>query len=83
DAGGFILVISAAFFSGFRWALTQLLLLRNSATSNPFSSIFFLSPVMFVTLFAMAVPIEGFGPLFVGLGRLTEKFGSAATPFPP
>lgn len=81
DAGGFILVISAAFFSGFRWALTQLLLLRNSATSNPFSSIFFLSPVMFVTLFAMAVPIEGFGPLFVGLGRLTEKFGTAATPF--
>lgn len=81
DTGGFFLVISAAFFSGFRWALTQLLLLRNSATSNPFSSIFFLSPVMFITLFAMAVPIEGFGPLFEGLSRLSEKFGPTATPF--
>ncbi|PHH72783.1 hypothetical protein CDD83_4878 [Cordyceps sp. RAO-2017] len=44
--GGFVLVISAAFFSGFRWGLTQILLLRNPATSNPFSSIFFLSPVI-------------------------------------
>lgn len=35
--GGFVLVISAAFFSGFRWGLTQILLLRNPATSNPFS----------------------------------------------
>lgn len=81
ELGGFFLVISAAFFSGFRWALTQLLLLRSSATSNPFSSIFYLSPIMFVVLFAMAIPVEGFGPLFAGLGRLAEKFGTAATPF--
>lgn len=77
---GFILVISAAFFSGFRWALTQLLLLRNPATSNPFSSIFYLSPVMFVTLFAMAIPVEGFGPLFEGLGRISAEFGTFMTP---
>src|SRR5580700_3547714 len=50
SALGFVLVISAAFFSGFRWALTQILLLRNPATSNPFSSIFFLAPIMFLTL---------------------------------
>ena len=31
---GFALVISAAFFSGFRWALTQILLLRNPATGR-------------------------------------------------
>lgn len=80
ELGGFFLVISAAFFSGFRWALTQLLLLRSSATSNPFSSIFFLSPIMFAVLFVMAIPVEGFGPLFAGLGRLAEKFGTAATP---
>lgn len=78
--GGFVLVISAAFFSGFRWGLTQLLLLRNPATSNPFSSIFFLSPVMFFTLLAIAIPVEGFGPLFEGLGRLHGEFG-LLTPF--
>ena len=73
---GFVLVISAAFFSGFRWALTQILLLRNPATSNPFSSILFLAPVMFVVLFVMAVPVEGFGPLAAGLGALAEKEGA-------
>lgn len=77
---GFILVISAAFFSGFRWGLTQLLLLRNPATSNPFSSIFFLSPIMFVTLFAMAIPVEGFHDLFEGLGRISNEFGTFMTP---
>lgn len=77
---GFLLVISAAFFSGFRWGLTQLLLLRNPATSNPFSSIFFLSPVMFITLFAMAIPVEGFSELFEGLGRISQEFGTLMTP---
>ncbi|KAJ6782847.1 hypothetical protein PWT90_02846 [Aphanocladium album] len=77
---GFLLVISASFFSGFRWGLTQLLLLRNPATSNPFSSIFFLSPVMFITLFAMAIPVEGFGPLFEGFTRISKEFGTFMTP---
>ncbi|ATY63382.1 nucleotide-sugar transporter, putative [Cordyceps militaris] len=77
---GFLLVISAAFFSGFRWGLTQLLLLRNPATSNPFSSIFFLSPIMFITLFAMAIPMEGFSELFEGLDRISQEFGTIMTP---
>ncbi|OAA64831.1 hypothetical protein ISF_04241 [Cordyceps fumosorosea ARSEF 2679] len=77
---GFLLVISAAFFSGFRWGLTQLLLLRNPATSNPFSSIFFLSPIMFITLFAMAIPVEGFGELFEGFNRISAEFGTFMTP---
>lgn len=72
---GFVLVILAAFFSGFRWGLTQILLLRNPATSNPFSSIFFLAPIMFVTLFIIAIPVEGFHDLFIGLGALIEKKG--------
>lgn len=76
DALGFALIISAAFFSGFRWALTQILLLRNPATSNPFSSIFFLAPVMFVSLGVMAIPIEGFGALAKGLGALAEQEGA-------
>lgn len=78
--GGFFLVISAAFFSGFRWGLTQILLLRNPATSNPFSSIFFLTPVMFFTLLVIAIPVEGFGPLWDGLKALSTEYGPVATP---
>ncbi|KAG6000476.1 hypothetical protein E4U43_001590 [Claviceps pusilla] len=78
--GGFVLVISAAFFSGLRWSLTQILLLRNPATSNPFSSILFLSPVMFVLLFALAIPVEGFGPLGEGLKLLSAEWGPIWTP---
>ena len=76
DALGFILVILAAFFSGFRWALTQILLLKNPATSNPFSSIFFLAPVMFVSLAIIAVPVEGFVDLAHGLKALVDAKGA-------
>lgn len=78
--GGFVLVISAAFFSGFRWGLTQILLLRHPSTSNPFSSIFFLTPIMFLILFALAIPVEGFGPLVEGFGKLTDEFGVLLPP---
>lgn len=72
---GFILVMTASFCSGFRWSLTQILLLRNPATSNPFSSIFFLTPVMFAALFILAIPIEGFPALSEGFHILTEEKG--------
>lgn len=75
DTLGFILVILAAFFSGFRWALTQILLLKNPATSNPFSSIFFLAPVMFFSLAIIALPVEGFGGLAHGLKALVDAKG--------
>ncbi|GKT83478.1 LOW QUALITY PROTEIN: triose-phosphate transporter [Colletotrichum tofieldiae] len=74
---GFILVISAAFFSGFRWGLTQILLLRNPATSNPFSSIFFLAPVMFLTLIVIAIPVEGSPP---SSRALVAEWGVIMTP---
>ncbi len=77
---GFILVISAAFFSGFRWGLTQILLLRNPSTSNPFSSIFFLAPVMFVTLFILAIPVEGLPQLLAGLKGLVDQWGVSVAP---
>ncbi|KAI9675186.1 MAG: Triose-phosphate Transporter [Trizodia sp. TS-e1964] len=73
---GFVLVISASFFSGFRWALTQILLLRNPATSNPFSSIFFLAPIMFISLLVIAVPVEG---PFELATRLTELYHNKGT----
>ena len=72
---GFILVMLAAFFSGFRWSLTQILLLRSPATSNPFSSIFYLAPVMFLSLAVIAIPIEGFGELAGGLAKLKATKG--------
>ncbi|KAL5596967.1 hypothetical protein BROUX41_006359 [Berkeleyomyces rouxiae] len=75
---GFCLVIMAAFFSGFRWGLTQILLLRNPATSNPFLSIFFLAPIMFGTLIIIAVPVEGLGALFDGIGDLLRVHGIMA-----
>lgn len=75
NALGFILVMTASFCSGFRWSLTQILLLRNPATSNPFSSIFFLTPVMFLALFILALPIEGTSDLIEGLHALAETKG--------
>ncbi|KAL8725837.1 MAG: hypothetical protein Q9181_006269 [Wetmoreana brouardii] len=73
---GFFLIISASFFSGFRWALTQILLLRNPATSNPFSSIFFLAPIMFLVLAILAIPVEGFSALGEGLQTVAAKHGT-------
>lgn len=77
---GFTLVISAAFFSGFRWSLTQILLLRNPATSNPFASIFFLAPIMFVSLLAIAIPVEGPRELITALGALIDDKGPVLGP---
>ncbi|KAF2195761.1 TPT-domain-containing protein [Zopfia rhizophila CBS 207.26] len=76
DALGFILVMASACSSGFRWSLTQILLLRNPATSNPFSSIFFLAPVMFLSLFVLAIPVEGFSALAEGLSKLFDSKGT-------
>lgn len=73
---GFILVMVSACSSGFRWSLTQILLLRNPATANPFSSIFFLAPVMFFSIFILAIPVEGFSALADGLSHLFETKGT-------
>ncbi|KAI1306940.1 triose-phosphate transporter family-domain-containing protein [Xylaria venustula] len=78
--GGFLLIISSAFFSGFRWGLTQILLLRHPATSNPFSSIFFLTPIMFATLLFIALPVEGFSNFWSGLQTLSAQWGVFKTP---
>jgi solute carrier family 35 protein C2 len=76
DPLGFILVMTAAASSGFRWSLTQILLIRNPATSNPFATVFFLAPVMFVTLLIIAVPVEGVGPLLEAWRNLSSERGS-------
>lgn len=75
NALGFILIMLASFCSGFRWSLTQILLLRNRATSNPFSSILFLTPVMFLALFILALPIEGPANVIAGIQKLANSEG--------
>ncbi|PYH45108.1 putative nucleotide-sugar transporter [Aspergillus saccharolyticus JOP 1030-1] len=73
---GFVLVIASAFFSGFRWGLTQILLLRHPATANPFSTLFFLTPVMFVSLIIIALAVEGPSEIAAGFHALAEARGS-------
>ncbi|PGH01663.1 solute carrier family 35, member C2 [Blastomyces parvus] len=71
NALGFSLIIASAFFSGFRWGLTQILLLRHPATANPFSMLFFITPIMFVCLTVLALVVEGAGEIIEGIGILT------------
>ena len=75
SALGFILVMTASFCSGFRWSLTQILLLRHPATDNPFSSVFFLTPIMCVVLFGLALPIEGPANFSAGFQHLCQQKG--------
>lgn len=72
---GFALVIASSFFSGFRWGLTQILLLRHPATSNPFATLFFLSPIMFVSLLTIAIFAEGPIAVIAGFSELAAKKG--------
>jgi solute carrier family 35 protein C2 len=73
DVLGFVLVMTAASSSGFRWSLTQILLIRNPATSNPFATLFYLAPVMFFTLLVLAIPVEG----FIALGEAFHTLAQA------
>ena len=77
---GFVLVMTSAASSGFRWSLTQILLIRHPATSNPFASIFFLAPIMFVTLFILALPVEGVRDLFAAYAALAASRGAWMAP---
>ena len=53
-----MLVITASALSGLRWSLTQLLLQYNPATKNPFSTLFHLTPIMFVSLILAHILFE-------------------------
>lgn len=75
NAVGFVLIIASAFFSGFRWGLTQILLLRHPATANPFSTLFFLTPVMFISLIFIALAVEGPTEIVTGLTALADAHG--------
>jgi solute carrier family 35 protein C2 len=74
---GFSLVTASAFFSGFRWALTQLLILKHPATSNPISMLFFLSPVVCATLVPISLSIEDPTAIMNSLNVLSHAWGGA------
>ncbi|KKZ67856.1 hypothetical protein EMCG_06487 [[Emmonsia] crescens] len=71
NALGFSLIIVSSIFSGFRWGLTQILLLRHPATSNPFAMLFFLTPIMFVCLMILSLAVEGPWEIIQGVSILT------------
>lgn len=76
SVAGFTLVTSSAFFSGFRWALSQLLILKHPATSNPVSMLFHLSPVVFITLLGISLSFEDPAAILVALGTLSDACGT-------
>jgi solute carrier family 35 protein C2 len=57
---GLVMVISASFFGGLRWGLTQLLLKKKDmGMNNPAATIFWLAPSMAFTLAVVSVVVEG------------------------
>lgn len=77
--GGFILVISGSALSGLRWSLTQLLLKdKQLGMANPVATVFWLAPVMGITLAVISMIIEGWlsilGTVFFSdLGRTVKS----------
>ncbi|TPX39653.1 hypothetical protein SeLEV6574_g07071 [Synchytrium endobioticum] len=75
---GFVQVQAATVASGFRWALTQILLSRaEMGMNNPLATTVILAPVMAVSLLATCGLIEGFGTLFTSDFFSTFESGMA------
>lgn len=63
--GGFILVISGSALSGLRWSLTQLLLKdKKLGMHNPVATVFWLAPIMGITLGIISIIVEGWLSIF-------------------
>jgi solute carrier family 35, member C2 len=61
---GFIIVLSASALGGLRWSLTQMLLRdRRSGMSHPVATIFWLAPVMGLTMAIVSIFFESWGEL--------------------
>jgi solute carrier family 35 protein C2 len=62
---GIIMVFSASALGGLRWAFTQLLMHKKEmGMTNPFATIFWLTPVMAVALAVVSMAVEGWGTIF-------------------
>lgn len=62
---GFLLVMSGSALSGLRWSLTQLLLRnKNIGMDNPVATIFWLAPIMGVTLLLVSLFVDPWFTIF-------------------
>ena len=82
DTLGFTLVLVASVVSGLRWSMTQLLLQHeNMGISNPIATLYYLSPIMFITMLTLSMifenPLEQFqhSKHFDTISHVLESFG--------
>ncbi|BGP42028.1 hypothetical protein JCM10449v2_006025 [Rhodotorula kratochvilovae] len=62
---GMVQVLSASALGGLRWSLTQLLLHKESmGMNNPIATLFWLAPIMGVTLATCSLIFDGWGTVF-------------------
>jgi solute carrier family 35, member C2 len=63
--GGFLLVLSASALGGLRWSLTQLLLRdKKLGMDNPVATIFWLAPIMGLTVGIISIVLDGWIEIF-------------------
>ncbi|CEG72635.1 hypothetical protein RMATCC62417_08162 [Rhizopus microsporus] len=59
DTLGFSLVLIASIVSGLRWSMTQLLLQHERlGIDNPIATLYYLSPIMFITMLTLSLILE-------------------------
>ncbi|EIW69991.1 hypothetical protein TREMEDRAFT_38661 [Tremella mesenterica DSM 1558] len=62
---GIIMTFSASALAGLRWALTETLMHKKSmGLSNPFATIFWLAPLMAITLALVSMIVEGWATIW-------------------
>ncbi|KAM0753224.1 TPT-domain-containing protein [Meredithblackwellia eburnea MCA 4105] len=65
DFVGMVEVLSASALGGLRWSLTQILLDKESmGMGNPIATLFWLAPIMGVTLATTSMIVDGWGNVF-------------------
>jgi solute carrier family 35 protein C2 len=87
NATGMIEVLTASALGGLRWSLLQILLEKESmGMSNPFATLFWLAPVMGLTLATCSIIFDGWGNVFGNeiffgtLGRTMNTMGAIMLP---
>ncbi|KAI0259224.1 triose-phosphate transporter family-domain-containing protein [Gloeopeniophorella convolvens] len=84
--GGFALVLSASALGGLRWSLTQMLMRnKRSGMNHPVATIFWLAPIMGLTMATVSVSIESWSALpgsrfFDGPGATLQTIGLLILP---
>ncbi|GAA5989924.1 hypothetical protein JCM11641_002812 [Rhodosporidiobolus odoratus] len=84
---GMVEVLTASALGGLRWSLTQLLLEKESmGMANPIATLFWLAPVMGITLATCSIVVDGWGNVFGQeqffgtLGRTAQTLGAIIFP---